>query len=98
MLARGLRTQDGILIVFYLEYVKLGFRHHGWHPEPASGHEITMSRLVISLFFLLLFSTSSAEEEILLQLLYSCFYVSFPFLEITDKFLCPVLRAWQHIS
>jgi len=44
-LVHGPRIQDGTLIVFYLEYVKLGFCHCA-HPELASGHEITSIRKI----------------------------------------------------
>jgi len=45
-LVRGPRTQDRTLIVFYLEYVKLGFCHRARHPKLASGHEITSIRKI----------------------------------------------------
>lgn len=50
-LVRGPRTEDGTLAVFYLEYVKLGFRRRARHPEPASGHKITSIRKICPVLY-----------------------------------------------
>jgi hypothetical protein len=41
-LVHGPRTQGSTPIVYYLECVKLGFRHHARHPELTSGHKMTL--------------------------------------------------------